>query len=287
MAQRDDRTRRFRGITVVTCTKRPGNIDTILRNFKRQTVDPKELIVVLNNDALDIRMYQQRAEAYENVSVFQLSEDTSLGLCLNFAITKARYPYIAKLDDDDYYARDYLHESVMALRENKADVVGKHAHYLYLTGKKLLVIRFPKGEHRFVKSVSGATLVARKAVFNKVRFRDLWVGEDDRFCEDCRRKGFRIYSTSRYNFVGIRQKDTDTHTWKITARRLLSLPSVEIVARTKNYRRLVRWPEPDQAEQVDASPGNEAPSGQGEVDVRPGNELLSGQDEREVTDKYE
>ncbi len=267
MAKRDDRTGRSRGITVVTCTKRPGNIDTIFRNFKRQTIVPKELIIVLNNDTLDIRTYQQRAEAYENVSVFQLSQNTSLGLCLNFAIAKARYPYIAKLDDDDYYARDYLHESVTALRENKADVVGKHAHYLYLTGKKLLVIRFSKGENRFVKSVCGATLVARKAVFDKVRFRDLWVGEDDRFCEDCRRNRFRIYSTSRYNFVAIRQQDTDTHTWKITARRLLSLPSVEIVARTKNYRRLVRWPEPDHSEQQDVPPGDEAQSHEAEVEV--------------------
>jgi glycosyltransferase involved in cell wall biosynthesis len=272
MAKRDDRANRFRGITVVTCTKRPGNIDTIFRNFKRQTIDPKELIIVLNNDELDIRTYQRRAKSYENVSVIQLSEKTSLGKCLNFAIARARYPYIAKLDDDDYYAPEYLHESVMALRETKADVVGKHAHHLYLTGKRLLVIRFPKGEHRFVKSVSGATLVARKAVFNKVQFRDLRVGEDDRFCEDCKRKGFRIYSTSRYNFVGIRQKDIDTHTWKISARRLLSLPSVEVVARTKNYRRLVRWPQPEPSDLVDVSPENEVQSDDVEVEVAEGKE---------------
>ena len=53
-----------------------------------------------------------------------------------------------------------------------------------------------------------------KKYFSKVQFKDKNLGEDIEFCNDCIKKGFKIYSTNKDNFVYIRN-NKNRHTWKI------------------------------------------------------------------------
>jgi hypothetical protein len=112
-----------------------------------------------------------------------------LGKCLNFGISKARYPFVAKFDDDDYYAPNYLVSALRALHRRKADVVGKRSYFMYIEGKNTLMLRRPNHENRFVKYVAGATILAKRKVFGKVKFSDRNYGEDMKFCQDCTAKG--------------------------------------------------------------------------------------------------
>ncbi len=48
----------------------------------------------------------------DNVSIYQLPEEKTLGECLNFGIEMAQYDIVAKLDDDDYYSPYYLTEAM-------------------------------------------------------------------------------------------------------------------------------------------------------------------------------
>ncbi|WP_220701169.1 MULTISPECIES: hypothetical protein [unclassified Paenibacillus] len=128
----------------------------------------------------------------------------------------------------------------MALKKTNADVVGKRAHFMYLEGKKLLILRNPQAENRFVKTVAGATLVIRKRVFQKgVRFSNRSLGEDVVFCRDSVAKGFKIYSTGKYNFVAIRRKLSKGHTWTVTDNRLLSGKGVQFIRKVKNFKQYV------------------------------------------------
>ncbi|GAA0373688.1 glycosyltransferase [Paenibacillus motobuensis] len=227
------------GISIITCTKRQQYIENAFGNYDAQTWKAKELIIILNNDGMNIEKYRRRARKRENVSVYQLPENTSLGECLNFGVDKSMFNYVAKFDDDDYYAPDYLTDAMHAFQKSNADIVGKRTHYVYLEASNLLVLRYPKNENSFVSSLSGATLVIRKAVFDKVRFPDRDLGEDSRFCRECDKLGLKMFSDYKYNFVAIRRENAEDHTWPITEQKLISLSNVLIIPFSRKFQEYV------------------------------------------------
>ncbi|MFC4078388.1 glycosyltransferase [Salinithrix halophila] len=217
------------GITIITCTKRALNIHHLLRNYRRQLWRRKELIVILNHNKLPLHVYEKAAKQVPQVSVYQLSESISLGECLNFGVSRARYEYIAKFDDDDYYAPSYLTDCMRVMKQTEADVVGKRSHYIWLQGSNALILR--KVPSPFL--LPGATLFIKKRVFHKVRFSRRNAGEDDQFCRDCRAKGFKLVSAGKSHFIAVRHSQNN-HTWRISDRELLSHPQNRLVAFLKN-----------------------------------------------------
>ncbi|BCU81238.1 hypothetical protein JIR001_10210 [Polycladomyces abyssicola] len=127
------------GVSVITCTIRPNQIHNVFGNFARQMFKKKELIIILNRKNMNLRRWLQMAKKFKNVYVYQMPGGP-LGVCLNFGIRKARYSFIVKFDDDDYYAPKYLTQAVHALKTTGASLVGKDAHTTYFEGKKLIAI---------------------------------------------------------------------------------------------------------------------------------------------------
>lgn len=158
-------------VSIITCTKRQDCMDTLFHNYGRQGYRNKELIVILNNNHLRIHDYTKAARKYKNVRIYSLPDNMSLGQCLNYGVERANCSLIAKFDDDDYYAPNYLADSVRIQLKTNADIVGKRAHYMYLGGKKLLLIRYPGKENQYVSLVQGATLLINRQVFGQVKFR--------------------------------------------------------------------------------------------------------------------
>lgn len=228
----------MKGVSIITCTKRPQYIDNLFENYHRQLWKRKELIIILNNDKMKLETYKKKAQNYQNVSVYQLPQKTSLGKCLNFAVRKAKYSYIAKFDDDDYYAPAYLLESIQALQKTGADIVGKRAHFVYLEGSKVLLLRYQKDKNKFVSMVPGATLVVRRKVFQKVLFPNQNIRECLNFCAKSRKKGFKIFSTDKYNFVAIRRKNSKNHTRMISDEELIARNSI-IIPHAGDYKEFV------------------------------------------------
>jgi glycosyltransferase involved in cell wall biosynthesis len=226
------------GVSIITCTNRRSFLNNLLQNYSRQRHPKKELIIVVNNDRIPLAPYQAWARKLRNVSVFRVPAKYSLGSCLNYAVSKTRYGYIAKFDDDDYYAPYYVTECLLAFRRTNADIIGKRAHYMYLRGSKTLILRFPHDENRPVTRLPGATLVMKRSVANKVRFPDRNVGEDDLFCYRSKRKGYKIYSAGKHNFLAIRRKNSANHTWIISDKELIAYHRV--VPHVKKCKRFVQ-----------------------------------------------
>lgn len=222
------------GVSIITCTKRPNYIGNLLKNYNTQLWSKKELIIVLNNDSMDLKRYRNMCKSYKSISVYQLPQSATLGKCLNLATRKAKYNYVAKFDDDDYYAPRYIQEIMQAFARTNADVVGKLTIFTYLQHRKLLLLCYPNKENQFVHRVGGGTITFKKRLFQYVKFPDITLGEDVQFQRLCRAKGFKIYSTSRYNFAGIRRQNSTGHTWRISDRSLIQ--AHKIVATTSNYR---------------------------------------------------
>lgn len=224
-------------VSILTCTKRADCINTLFDNYRRQNFNPKELIVIINNDNLKIKDYITAAKKHMNVRVFKIPEHRSLGFCLNFGVQLAKYSYIAKFDDDDYYAPNYLTDSMQTLHKSKADIVGKRAHYMYLNDRKLLLLRYSHMENKHVTNLQGATLLVKRNVFQQISFPDRNRGECVKFCSDCAAHGFKIYAGNKYNFAAIRRKNSKDHTWIVSDKKLLS-KSVKVI-KVKNFKKYV------------------------------------------------
>ncbi|MCJ8010879.1 glycosyltransferase family 2 protein [Paenibacillus sp. KQZ6P-2] len=225
------------GVSIITCTNRRGFLKNLIQNYIIQNHPKKELIIIVNNDKIPLAPYERLASDLPNVRVFRKPEKNSLGACLNFAVKQTKYDYIAKFDDDDYYAPDYLQECLLTFQKTNADVIGKRAHYMYLEGSKTMILRFSQAENKPAAKLPGATLVMKRHVFNKVQFPNKNVGEDDLFCIRCKKKGFHVYSGGKFNFVAIRRKNSSGHTWIISDKELIKYHKV--IPNVNNYREFV------------------------------------------------
>lgn len=209
------------GISVITPTTRKTCISQILSNFLGQRFVNKELIIIINNDEIQPSDFQLATIPQQfNIQIYQIPAKESLGSCLNMAIKKAKYKYIAKFDDDDYYAPAYLDEMYDAFNKTGCDVVCKHSIFYYLEEYGELAMLSVGGRNRTVIRGAGATICAKRAIFETIQFAKLRVGTDTDFFRQCLQEGYKCYSTSNYNYLCFRSKDAGQHTWKITAKEL-------------------------------------------------------------------
>ncbi|WP_053601517.1 glycosyltransferase [Bacillus sp. FJAT-18017] len=201
-------------VTVVTSTKRGHMFENVIDNFSRQNLERKELIIVINNN--NIKMFKP---TNPNIRVFQLDESKTLGECLNFGFKHARYPVVAKFDDDDYYSPDYLSSSIRFMEKTGAGVVGKSSIFVYFKKDQLLTLYRPKMIEFFIKRkkcyLAGGTLVIKREVFGKVMFRSVNHGEDIQFQKDCLDQKITLYSGSFYDYVLIRYEENHQHSWQV------------------------------------------------------------------------
>ncbi|WP_221563885.1 UDP-glucose 4-epimerase GalE [Alkalihalobacillus sp. TS-13] len=228
-------------VSVITCTMRDSCLENVFNNYARQKWDDKELIIVLTKAEMDLERWETEAKKHKNVSVFRVEDGSSLGKCLNFAVEQTNYEIIANFEDDDYYAPEYLTESVSTLEKTNADVIGKTTVFLFMPERKVLTIFNSNNEHQYVNDqtrfgkqyLQGGTLVMKRHIFEKVTFRNQIKELDRLFCQDCVDKGFKVYSAGMEDFVYIRNDSGSGHTWKVSNDIILN--ACEVVAHTDDF----------------------------------------------------
>jgi glycosyltransferase involved in cell wall biosynthesis len=223
-----------KGVSIITCTNKLDHIDNIFANYERQEYEYKELIVILYNDRLNLEEWREKAKGHPNVAVYQLDEKEPLGVCLNYGIERARFKYISKFDDDNYYGPAFLEDLMNAFEYTDAAIVGKCAHYLYFEDGDILAVKFEDREHCYTEFVAGSAIIIKREVFDKVRFpSDRSVGEDTQFLQDSVKNGFKIYAADRFNYTCVRRPSPELHTWKVKDEEQLA--KCRIVCQTKDY----------------------------------------------------
>ncbi|USK82051.1 glycosyltransferase family A protein [Peribacillus frigoritolerans] len=225
-------------VSIICCTIRQHLMENVFQNYNNQVWKEKELIIILNRNDMSIDSWEIRAKFFQDVSIYQLQEEWTLGECLNFGIEKAKYDFIAKFDDDDYYSPNYLAQSMECFNKTNADLIGKRTIFMYFEDKKILAIHKPGKENKIVnQGLKGATLIFKKEIINKVRFPKLNLGEDTFFIRQCIKNRLKVYSTDKNNYVCLRTSLTDHHTWDINNELLLRKSF--IVCKTDDYKPFV------------------------------------------------
>jgi glycosyltransferase involved in cell wall biosynthesis len=227
------------GVSIITCTHVPFFKANIFDNYLRQQFKPKELIIILNSLSLDLDEWQKYAEPYKDVRIFVKPDCITVGACMNFAVSQARYDYIANFDHDDYYGAEYIDDYMRVAPRLSAGLFGKKTHYVYIEDNWTLALMYPGHENMFVDYVDGPTMFMKKEIFNQVSFIDNDIS-DCRLSWDCREKGIGIYSVNRKHFAYIRRPSTELHTWKIDNRELLN-NYCKVVTHIRQYRPYVDY----------------------------------------------
>jgi hypothetical protein len=212
---REVETRRKR-VSVVAPTNRIGSFERIIENVSGQDHKDVQLVIALHGvreDEGKLREFAQQ-KGVDSVEILFAPPEWTLGRVLNRACGLATGDYIAKMDDDDLYGPRYLSDQLVAFDYTEADIVGKWSRLIFLESVPCTGVIFPGHEHRYTELVGGGTIIAKRSVFEAVRFADRSVGEDTEFLRECGALGFRTYSTDRFNFVYMRYRDDTRHTFR-------------------------------------------------------------------------
>ena len=224
-------------VSVVTPTIRENNMKQVFENFQRQNYENKELIVILNKDDMVIDNWLSTARKHKNIRIYRMEEGTTLGECRNFGAEVAKYDIIAHFDDDDYYSPNYLTNSIKLFNKVDADIIGKATSFMYLEGRKFLVLYNPNKEFKYVAHVPDATMIYSRRVFNQVKFAPITLGVEIDFQRRCLEAGFKVFSGDKYDFAIFRSVNPDDHTWQEKDKELLRYSKV--ITAIKSYRHLV------------------------------------------------
>ena len=204
-------------VSVLTPTMRPDNVAHCLENFRKQTYENKELVLILNNAEFDVDAIRREVRSIPNAQVIHVEGRTTLGDCLNRGAEAASGKYVAKMDDDDYYGQMFLSDSVLAASFSDSEIVGKGTHFVYFEATDSTALRGTAPEHTFTSAtVAGGSLLILAQVVRDIMFPSLSRSEDTRFQLSAEEAGCRVYSADRFNYVRVRMSQSSRHSWKIS-----------------------------------------------------------------------
>ena len=209
-------------VSILVSTIRPWQLEHVFQTVGSQRDVDVELILLTHGFIADGDTIRHLKEQYGVSAMTLLTAEAHvpLGECLNMCVAAAAGQVLTKMDDDDFYAADYLSDQLFALDYSGADVVGKQAHYMYLADRNATLLRFPEREHRYTRTVMGPTIMGSADVFRSSPFAAVGSGEDTRFLGDVIAGGGAVYASDRFNYC--QQRTSAGHTWKISDAELLA-----------------------------------------------------------------
>ena len=208
-------------VAVISSTNRPEQLRHLLQQVVRQKDVKLEWHLMLHGIDVEAGALENALPSDIQLYVYRSTSSSTLGQNLNYLVDRTSAGYIAKMDDDDLYGERYLRDQINALRYSGADVVGKKASYVHLEDQDIFALRNPNHELCFTDFVAGPTLVWRRKVTERIRFPDRNRGEDSSFLYEATKRGLKIFSADRFNFVQVRSANR-AHTWGVGAGELLA-----------------------------------------------------------------
>jgi hypothetical protein len=195
-------------VSILLVTKRPDYLEHAVEQIRSQRYESKELIMVLHGDDFDLEEIAGLTARCDFPTItIQQPASATFGDCLNVGIDHASGQLLTKMDDDDYYGPNHLTDLITALHYSQADIVGKRTNFTIF--EDLDVAGLWNGDWTEIESshLPGATMLARKELFDTYRFARLRRGVDSDLLQRTRDAGALTYSTHPYNFVRVRHDD--------------------------------------------------------------------------------
>ncbi len=222
-------------VSVILSTNRPHQLEHVFRTIHRQRDVAPELVLLTHGFAADSSTVLALRQQYplESLTILEAGAHQSLGECLNACVSASSGAVVTKMDDDDYYAENYLLDQLNALQYSRAQVVGKQAHYMYLRRRDATLLRFAQREHSLTNMLMGPTLMAEADIFRQFPFESLSRGEDTAFLRAVTMASGKLYSADRFNYC--QQRNGAGHTWQASDQELLLTGEVQFFGPPYNH----------------------------------------------------
>lgn len=197
-------------VSALLATKRPEMLDFALRQVARQRGAEVELVLAAHGFEPD-RDAVRRALGDRPHRVLTFDGSDFFGDVLTGAARAASSEVLLKIDDDDWYAPDAVHDLLMARRFSGADVVGMPSEFVYLHRDDVTVRRNHLSEI-FARFVAGGTLLMDRGLLRSLGdFRRVRRFVDAQLLAGVEAAGGRIYRTHGLGYV--LRRTGDGHTW--------------------------------------------------------------------------
>jgi glycosyltransferase involved in cell wall biosynthesis len=189
---------------LVSCILATGRRRQFLKQaikcFQRQTYENRELLIVDDGTESVVDLVPED----DRIRYLQLDARAPLGAKLNIGIEQARGQIIQKLDDDDYYAPEFLITTTNALlgHDPARSIVGFGC---------FLVLIAATGELKYSGKgwCAGGTLCFSKQLWESGPFRDIPRAVDWCFLRDHEPQRIKIYEPELYILV----RHDNGHLW--------------------------------------------------------------------------
>lgn len=197
-------------VSALLATKRPEMLDFALRQVARQRGAEVELVIAAHGFEPDAELVARVLGDRAHV-VLSFAADTFFGDVLTAAARAASSRLVLKIDDDDWYAPDAVHDLLMARRFSGADLVGMPSEFVYLHQGDLTVRRNHPSEV-FTRFVAGGTMMLDRSLLAEVGwFRRVRRFVDAQLLTAIEAAGGSIYRTHGLGYI--LRRTGQGHTW--------------------------------------------------------------------------
>ncbi|NYE36457.1 hypothetical protein F4692_001590 [Nocardioides cavernae] len=202
-------------VSALLATKRPDMLEFALRQVARQRGAEVELVLAAHGFEPDREAVRAAlGDRPHQVLTFDGSE--FFGDVLTAAARAASSEVLLKVDDDDWYSPDAVHDLLMARRFSGADVVGMPSEFVYLHANAErgdLTVRRNHPSEVFARFVAGGTLLLDRGLLRSLGdFRRVRRFVDAQLLSGVEAAGGRIYRTHGLGYV-LRRTGAG-HTWQ-------------------------------------------------------------------------
>ena len=199
-------------VTVLLPTRRPEQARFAVRQVARQRGVDLQLVVATHGHDLDAAVLDELAgHPHLDVVPLTVPDDVPFGQLLNVAARHADGDLLLKMDDDDWYGRDFVTDLLLARAYSGADVVGTPPEFLYVDPLGITVRRRDATE-RYRSVVAGGTMLLSRDVLAGVGgFRPLRRYVDAGVLQAVTAAGGSIYRTHGHGYL--LRRGGAGHTW--------------------------------------------------------------------------
>ena len=201
-------------VSALLATRRPQMLAFALRQIARQRGADVELVLAAHGFEPD-RDAVRRALGDRPHQVLTFGESDFFGDVLTAAARAASSEVLLKMDDDDWYAPDAVHDLLMARRFSGADVVGMPSEFVYLHANEHrddVTVRRNHPSEVFARFVAGGTLLMDRGLLRSLGdFRRVRRFVDAQLLAGVEAAGGRIYRTHGLGYV--LRRTGEGHTW--------------------------------------------------------------------------
>ena len=198
-------------VSVLLPTRRPEQVPFVLRQVARQRGVDLELVLVTHGFAADETALAAFRAAGAPLTALEAPADEPFGAILNRAVRAAGGDVLLKVDDDDWYGRDFVADLLLAREYSGADVVGTPPEFTFVEPLWLTVRRQDATEAYRPVVAGGTMLMDRGTVAAIGGFRETRKFVDAGLLRAVTDAGGSIYRTHGHGYV--LRRGAQGHTW--------------------------------------------------------------------------